>query len=225
VVNATMSEDGTRIAYTQESDGARNLAGIGYVVEASGGVPRRVCEACSLYGFLAGGKQVLAATADGEAIRVVDVTTGAARDLVTSSSGERLDRPHASPDDRLLTFRRIVGSVGKSFVTRMPSARAIAPEDAFPIDEPTTTGRPAGWSLDSRTVYLLLDTDGFRCLWSQRVDHESGAPIGKPVPVRHFHRVVGMSTSFGNAVTAAGFLYEAEDATANLWKLQRAMPR
>jgi hypothetical protein len=28
-----------------------------------------------------------------------------------------------------------------------------------------------------------------------------------------------MSTSFGNAVTAGGFLYEAADASANLWKL------
>jgi hypothetical protein len=28
-----------------------------------------------------------------------------------------------------------------------------------------------------------------------------------------------MSTSFGNAVTTGGFLYEAADAAANLWKL------
>jgi hypothetical protein len=35
----------------------------------------------------------------------------------------------------------------------------------------------------------------------------------------------GMSTSFGNAITAGGFLYEAADATANLWKLRPVVPR
>ena len=78
--------------------------------------------------------------------------------------------------------------------------------------------------MDSRTLYLLLDVDGFRCLWAQSVD-AAARPVGAPAPARHFHNVTGMSTSFGNAVTAQGFLYEAEDATANLWKLQRAMPR
>ena len=34
----------------------------------------------------------------------------------------------------------------------------------IPVDEPTTTGRPAGWSLDGSVLYLLLDADGFRCL-------------------------------------------------------------
>jgi hypothetical protein len=35
----------------------------------------------------------------------------------------------------------------------------------------------------------------------------------------------GMSTSFGNAITAGGFLDEAADATANLWKLRPVVPR
>jgi hypothetical protein len=46
-----------------------------------------------------------------------------------------------------------------------------------------------------------------------------GTLVGKPFAARHFHATIGMSTSFGNAVTAGGFLYEAADASANLWKL------
>ena len=40
--------------------------------------------------------------------------------------------------------------------------------------------RRDGWSLDSDILYLLLDTDGFRCLWAQRVDPATGALIGAP---------------------------------------------
>ena len=104
---------------------------------------------------------------------------------------------------------------------RFPAERAIVADNLTPIDEPTTSGRPCGWSLDSRVLYLLLDTDGFRCIWGQRVDHESGALIGKPFAVRHFHTTKGMSTSFGNAITAGGFMYEAADESANVWKLTR----
>jgi hypothetical protein len=167
---------------------------------------------------------VLAALNDGHAIRVIDVRTGNARDLVVATAGARLDRPHASPDGRWLAFRRQSNSVGKSFVVRLSPDRPISAEGLRPIDEPTTTGRPCGWSLDSRIVYLLLDTDGFRCLWAQRID-PLGAPVGNPVVVRHFHSTKGISTSFGDAITADGFLYEAAEESANVWKLTPARQR
>ena len=91
-------------------------------------------------------------------------------------------------------------------------------DEAAVVDEPTTTGRPGGWSLDSRVLYLLLDTDGFRCIWGQSID-AAGRLIGKPSAVRHFHATQGMSTSMGNAVNADGFVYEAADMTANIWKM------
>jgi len=100
----------------------------------------------------------------------------------------------------------------------------------IPIDEPTTTGRPAGWSLDGSVLYLLLDADGFRCLWGQRVDQTSGRPLGGPSPARHFHgsRVAtagGVSSTFGNAVSAVGFIYEAMDTRSDIWKLTRTAAR
>ena len=218
-VNATVSSDGARIAYTQDSNVTGGAAGNGYVIETSGGVPRKVCDACELHGFLADNHRVLVVLNDGHAIRVVDTRTGSARDLVAAENGERLDRPHASPDERWLAFRLMRGPVGKTFVVRLTSDRPVPADSVAAIDEPTTTGRPAGWSLDSRVVYLVLDADGFRCVWGQRLDPGTGALVGKPFAVRHFHRTIGISTSFGNAVTAGGFLYEAADASANLWKL------
>ena len=188
-MNATISGDGARIAYTRNSDATGGSAGTGFVIETAGGVPRRVCDGCEMHGFLADHQSVLAALNDGHAIRLIDVRTGNARDLVVAAAGERLDRPHASPDGRWLAFRRQSNSVGKSFVVRLSPDHPISAEGLRPIDEPTTTGRPCGWSLDSRIVYLLLDTDSFRCLWAQRID-PAGAPVGNPIIVRHFHSTI-----------------------------------
>jgi hypothetical protein len=220
-----VSADGARIAYTQDSRLTGGALGTGYVIETSGGVPRKVCDSCALHGFLADNERVLLALDDGHAIRTIDVRTGATRDLAVAEAGTRLDRPHASPDDRWLAFRRSRDTVGKTVLTKLNAARPVDADRLEAIDEPTTTGRPGGWSADSRVLYLLLDTDGFRCLWGQRIDPDTGAFVGKPFAVRHFHTTIGMSTSFGNAVTTSGFLYEAAERTANLWKLTAPQQR
>jgi hypothetical protein len=159
---------------------------------------------------------------DGRAIRLIDARTGETRDLVTGSKAGRLDRPHVSPDGRWLAFREVREAKNGTFVTRFTPDRTQSVEGLPAVQDPTTTGRPAGWSLDSRVLYLLLDTDGFRCLWGQRIDPGTGALVGQPFVVRHFHTAVGMSTSFDNTVTAEGFLYEASDTSANLWRLTRS---
>jgi eukaryotic-like serine/threonine-protein kinase len=224
-VNATISPNGARIGYTQGSRTTGTDGGTGYVVETSAGVPRRVCDRCEIHGFLADNQRLLIALDDGHAIQVIDPGTGAVHDVVVSSGGGRLDRPHASPDDRWLAFRWQRGDVGRTFVARLTPDRPAVADKLQPIDEPTATGRPAGWSLDSQLLYLLLDTDGFRCIWGQRIDPRTGALVGKPFAVRHFHATVGMSTSFGNAATIGGFIYEAADLSANLWKLTIPRPR
>ncbi len=130
--------------------------------------------------------------------------------------------PTFSPDGRWLAFRRQTGDGGKTYLTRSTGGSL---DSAALIDEPTTTGRPAGWSPDSRVLYLLLDTDGFRCLWAQRVDPATGRPVGTPSVARHLHDLVGVSTSFGNAITEQGFLYEAANVRSNLWRLTPATAR
>jgi hypothetical protein len=214
-LSSTISPDGTRIAYN--ADGYGN-GGRGFVVETSRGVPSKVCDDCTVAGFLSDSRRLLITS--GNTIRVADVTTGAMLDAVRGGT-KGLNRPHVSPDGRWLAFR----SGTKSFITRL-SPGDPPPEDAWMmIDEPTDSGRPGGWSLDSRMAYLLLDTDGFRCLWGQRID-ASGRLQGTPIPVRHFHGAdwAALSTSFGNAVSPDGFLYATIRNRGNLWSLTRRSP-
>ena len=218
-LNATVSPDGARIVYTQSSTETGGPLGTGYVIETAAGVPQKLCEACELHGFLADNQRVLAVVNGALTIRVIDVRTGASRDLVIAGDRSRLGRPHVSPDDRWLVFGRRRGTVGKTVVVRFPVGQPVVSDNLEAVDEPTSTGRPAGWSLDSHVVYLLLDTDGFRCLWGQRLDPTTGGLLGKPFVARHFHTTEGMGTTFGNAITTAGFLYERIDAAASVWRL------
>jgi hypothetical protein len=223
--NPTVSPDGTRIGYTVSNDQPFSgpVSGTGYAVDVAGGVPKKVCDDCGMYAFLSDSRRVV--TTFDNAIRIIDVVGGAIADLARDMDA-RIDRPSVSPDDRWMAYRRTTGTTAKVFV--VPVSGGTRASSAAQVDEPTTTGRPAGWSPDSKLLYLLLDTDGARCLWAQPVDPASGRLVGKPYVVRHFHELSvagGFSTSLGNAVTSQGFLYEANSIRSNLWRLTRAVQK
>ena len=216
LLNATVSPDGSKVVYT----GGRH----GYVVDTVGGVPRQLCSDCQPHGFLSDSRRVLAmgAPVGDNTLRLIDTTDGTSKVIVQSSDGN-FNRPHASPDDRLIAFRHQTRTGGgKTFVSPLRVDRPVTPEAAMMVEEPTDSGRPAGWSLDSRTLYLLLDTDGWRCLWGQAVDR-AGRLVGVPFPARHFHGYNDSTfgTTYGNAIGPAGFLYEGTRRTGNLWVLRR----
>jgi len=198
------------------------VSGNGFVVDRAGGVPRPLCESCGIYEFLSDGRHAVVSVKDA-AIQFINVEDRSARDVVVLPPG-RVERPSVSPDDHVIAFRRTTQNVAKVFVGVVPPAggRALTPETAQQIDEPTITGRPAGWSPDSRTLYLLLDSDGHRCLWAQKVD-DHGRLDGKPYPARHFHdrESAGISTSLGNAIAPGGFMYETIVVRGNLWLLSQ----
>ena len=219
--NAIISPDGKHVVYTV---GSTPDVGNGQLIETSGGVPRQLCEGCGLRGFLSDNRHVLAVWNDLRTIGMIDTVTGDKVELIRDEEGT-LDRPYASPDDRWLAFREQIADVAKSFLVPLTPGQVAIRSTWQQIQEPTTTGRPAGWSMDSRVLYLLLDTDGFQCLWGQRVYPATGRLTGAPFAVRHFHGSVyhtlqGLSTSFSNTITNDGFMYEDLNVLGNLWRLQ-----
>jgi serine/threonine protein kinase/Tol biopolymer transport system component len=221
--SATISQDGSRIAYTTNDRIGGFGFGHGFVIETTGGVPKALCSDCTLHGFLSDNHHVLS-IAKRRAVQLIDMNTGAVQDVVTTSHGQ-ISRPHASADDHWLAFGA-ADSVAKSYVVPLTPGHP-PPEDRWQrVDEPTTTGRPTGWALNAPILYLLLETDGFRCLWAQQVDPLSGHLVGRPTVARHFHREqvassAGISTSLGNAVSAPGLIFETIAQRSDIWKLTR----
>ncbi len=188
VVNPTISPDGTLIAFTADNgeEGLPAVAGgTAYTVSVGGGVPRKLCEHCSFFEFAADNGHAAIITEPAGSIDMIDIANGTRVPLILKPDKGSLTRPTFSPDGRWLAFRSATGQEAESYLSAATGNASVA--SAQLIDEPTTTGRPAGWTPDSRVLYLLLDADGARCLWGQRVDPATGRLVGKPYVARHFH--------------------------------------
>jgi hypothetical protein len=216
--NPVISPDGSMVAYTVlKPNSARD--GEAFAIAGAGGVPQRICSDCMAWGFLSNNRSILIQDGEFKRLRAVDVHTGDSR--VILETPKSMDRPHVSPDERHIAFN----FDGKQWIAPVYADQPTPQPQWQQVREHTVGGRACGWSLDSQTAYLLLDTDGFRCLWGQRVDAKTGNLVGEPFAVRHFHSTIEQefSTSVGNAISTAGFIYGGGRLKANLWRL--TLPR
>lgn len=120
-----------------------------------------------------------------------------------------------SPNERWLVFN----SDRKVNVAALHADRATPASEWITIHSNVGAERLAGLSPDGRLLYLLLERDGFRCLYALRVDPETGRPSGEPFLVHHFHEASRYwgSTGFGNATVTGMFLAQLFETTGNIW--------
>jgi dipeptidyl aminopeptidase/acylaminoacyl peptidase len=158
-LNPAISRDAKWVGYTVTKVQTGGDAGLGdgYVLETSGGVPRKICEDCEVSAWTPDG-QLIFNTSDRRKLVRLDVRTGERYDLIDAP--EAVDRPMFGPDGRWVIFN-VPGQI-----VRAP----VYPDRAAPQAEWTTVlmvGEPgertAGISPDGGLLYVLLESDGFRC--------------------------------------------------------------
>jgi Tol biopolymer transport system component len=215
-LNPVISHDGTQVAYSLREDQRMT----GYVVPTAGGPRRQVCE-CSLQGWFADNRRILALDGTGgmsPRIRMIDVADRTEADLLTHST-VRFGRADIAPDGRWLA----VGSGQTAWIVPVrPGAPPAEREWVKILDSPEFSAeRPCGWSPDGRLLYLLLEKDGFRDLYAQRIDTARGTPVGEPFVVQHLHdpRRRWGSTPFGNAIVSNAFVFSQVETTGTIWLL------
>jgi hypothetical protein len=189
--------------------------GDGYIIETTGGIPRKVCESCAMDLWTRDNRHVVVHEPGWKSLIRVDVASGTRLPLVTTSSGE-LDRPMFEPKGRWFTFN------GPGAIYVAPANPDGATPDAEwtkLIDVQGAGERTAGLSPDGSLVYLLLERDGFRCLYAMRLDPGTGQRRGDPFPVAHFHDATRHwgSTGLGSAVARGIFLADLYETTGNIW--------
>jgi Tol biopolymer transport system component len=230
-LNPIISGDARWVAYTVSAfdQGGSSGAGAGFVMPTDGGSPRKICDDCELYQWSRSNRFVVALRRPD--IHLIDVATGngtaivsgvdndrAARDQIAPASGP-LVRPMLSYDERFITFMRRE----QAYVAPLSQSRPIPVPEWQPVLTMERPGeRTCGWSPDSRLLYLLLERDGFRCLYAIRIDPKTGGRVGEPFVVAHFHhggREWG-STGFSSAVVNGLFLFNQVGLTGNLWLLR-----
>jgi hypothetical protein len=83
------------------------------------------------------------------------------------------------------------------------------------------------WSPDDNIIYFIANTDGFRCIWGQRLDPASKQLRGEPFAVTHFHQArrslrIADTGEIGLAVARDKVVVAEAERTGNVWltKLQ-----
>jgi eukaryotic-like serine/threonine-protein kinase len=223
-LNPVMSVDGRWVAYTvtaTETGGAAG-PGAGYIVESNGGVPKKVCDRCEISLWTRDDRQIVIVEPGSNGFTRLDVRTGARTPLVTTT--RIIDRPMFGPNGAWVTFN---GGGGVQLAPVHPDRPSG--EDEWTTILKTSGGaeRTAGMSPDGRLLYVLLERDGFRCLYAMKIDPGTGRPLGEPSVVAHFHDALRRwgSTGLGSAVASNLFVANLTEEKSNIWMTSVAAPR
>jgi eukaryotic-like serine/threonine-protein kinase len=215
-LNPIISLDGRWVAYTVTTVdmGGNAGPGVGYVIEANGGVPRKVCDECEVHQWTRDDHHVVILEKNYKAISIVNIESGARVSVITSDE-ERFSRPVIAPNERWIMF----GTAQRISLAPLYSDRNSPEREWTVLVSTKGAERPAGWSPDGKLAYLLLERDGFRCLYALRIDAAVGRPVGEPFPVYHFHHASQQwgSTGLGSAVVNSLFLSHLSEFSGNVW--------
>ena len=216
-LNPVISNDGRWGAYTVTGvvTGGGGGPGEVFVIETDGGAPKKVCESCQVDAWTHDARQVVVANEGRRELIRIDRTTGVRTPLIGASKGP-FDRPMFGPNGAWVTFNGPDGI----YVAPVHADRASTETEWTRILETSSQAeRTAGLSPQGGLLYMLLERDGFRCLYAMTLDVATGRPRGQPFVVAHFHDASRQwgSTGMGSAVAEGVFVADLFETTSNIW--------
>ena len=137
-----------------------------------------------------------------------------------------LDQGQFSPDGKWVAFQATNNETRESQVYVAPiSGQLPAPRQQWiPVTGASELSRDPVWAPASAFLYFTSERDGFRCIWSRRVDPITQEPKGDAFPVQHFHTArlaLRNRASSGNIISlSAGgsrLVFALTETTGNIW--------
>jgi dipeptidyl aminopeptidase/acylaminoacyl peptidase len=220
-----LSPDGSTVAFSGDESPLHAI----YTVPATGGVPKKICDACGrAVDWLPDRSKLLVDTAGPKQreIHIVDVATGQARPLLQHPES-RLTMPRLSPDGRVLVFNQVrEGRARRIYLVPFTGEPVPESEWALLVDG-TDFDRQPVWSPSGDIIYFLSDRDGTRCIWAQRVDVSTRKAVGQPFAAHHIHQLryyltdVGDPAAVGLTVVSGEMYFAGFEARSNVWMAER----
>jgi Tol biopolymer transport system component len=157
---------------------------------------------------------------DAHAVQLLEPLSGRMKEFLLDSN-DYVFQLTFSPDGHWIAFNGMSGI----FVARYHGPQAVPKRDWIRITDGFFDDKPR-WSPDGSMIYFLSDRDGSFCLWLQRVNPATNAPIGAPVPVYHFHSgrrsIENMGAPLADiAVSRDGVIFPQAELKGNIWMTSR----
>ena len=206
---ASISPDGSMVIFERDCkegtwpDDPNSPLPCGFMVAATGGQPKQICQYCTPRGFSSDGSVVLLQKYD---LTNVDKDRIVALDLRTGTEHGFLSLPdnpvfHAyfSWDDRWVVFKKMrpgISFPSQILIAPVRHGSAAAEAEWIAVTDGQHIDDKPQFSADGNTVYFTSTRDGYLCVWAQRLDPVTKHPLGSPFAYEHFHNATGRTAAF-----------------------------
>ena len=161
---------------------------------------------------------------DGRVVAVaVNVETSKVLTILDSPSSRYLGHARLSPDGRWMALMDwFSADRARVIVVPYDGVTTATMSQVIPITDGQTVAEETVWSADGNTLYLVSETDGYRCVWSRRVDPRTIQPMGPLTAVAHFHRarqqiVSTVASAQRIDISPAGLIFAMDERRGNIW--------
>ncbi|MBS1824241.1 MAG: protein kinase [Acidobacteria bacterium] len=214
-----LSPDATRITYLYETKKTLQLG----IAPFEGGPERIVCSNCCRDNvWMRNNRQLLCAAMDRGSLLLLDVETGQTSVYLEKSS--RQIAPMAvTRDGKWLAVTLAKPGTWDIYLLPLTPAKAPPNEKWILIPRPASAHPGAAFSPDGHTLYYGDTSDGYYCLWAQRLD-AAMHPLGEAKPVAHYHsHAQKLAAPIANLrlTTSLDHVFIAlHDVSGSIWQLE-----
>ncbi len=213
---------GRRLAYLRRTGAQLDLV----IRNIADGSERRLLDRCTMMlQWLPVEDSLLCADPDpprGQVLHVISVSSQNRRRLLKVE--QPLMYAQVSPDARRIAFTVDSGKNGliSGYIAPLDQDASNTHRWVKIVEEPFMLS--LHWSPDGNIVYFWQMRDGFRCLWGQKLQPQSGLPVGEPVAILHRHAYQAYPTSGGTLAVGGTARHprlamNLSDTLQNIWRL------
>jgi serine/threonine protein kinase len=211
-----ISHDGSNVAFSTEN--GKDI----HIVPTAGGQSKKVCDDCGLpRAWTRDGTRILYQGGEPRRFGLLDVATGARREVLQHPTFG-IYSGRLSPDEKWIAFQmRVSSDRTRIFIAPFRTSPPVTDQEWIPVAEGPENDKPR-WSAEGDRLYFTSFRDGFRCIWSQRLDPFSARPAGELEAVSHFHQtrrsMMNVPMYYRELAAAPGKLvFELGELIGNIW--------
>ncbi|HYP15193.1 MAG TPA: hypothetical protein VEQ63_14785, partial [Bryobacteraceae bacterium] len=216
-----ITRDGSAVGYTLWQTGNDEIR----VVPASGGVSKRITSGSGFVWWVNKERLLFTKRFSDHAILMADLATGTEQ-VFLEMADRRLFQASFSRDEKWLvaevTPREKQFSLSRIYVIPAAQNAPVSERDWIPVGHETGWNDKPRWSPDGNSIYFISHEDGFRCLWTQRLDPKTKRPTSPPAAAYHLHdtRVSMLNVGLGMLeidVAKDKIVFGMGELTGNIW--------